>query len=410
MAILRRPGHVIYTGWDRIDVEVLVDGQWYAGELRAWDLPRTAPGQRRCSGHGVRAPATASSGSLSVEFGRSGAMSVVVVILEHVFEKSQNDSHEEPRNRAPRGYAKCVYTSSLEEQAALVDLLRTRPRGMGWTELAAEIRYYGGPQAVLEAIEPDALFPTPARVADLARARDDVRAWAEEGLSFLTIMDDRYPGSIKDIHQAPPFLFTAGELIPVDPAVSVVGSRDASSQGLKMATAVARALVDIDVSVASGLARGIDAAAHRATLKAGGRPVGVVATGLRRQYPAEHRELHADVAEHGLLLSQFWPDAPPQKHNFLMRNATMSGYGIATVVIEAGEHSGARAQARMAVEHGRPVILSDLVVARTQWAAGLLGRPGVHVANGTTDVMRVVEDLLAAPKRVDQVLDSLVAS
>jgi len=96
-----------------------------------------------------------------------------------------------------------------------------------------------------------------------------------------------------------------------------------------------------------------------------------------------------------LVLSQFWPDAPPQKHTFLMRNATMSGYGLATVVVEAGETSGARAQARMAVEHGRQVILTDQVVVRNQWAQKLLGRPGVHVASSVDSVMDAVDQVVA---------------
>lgn len=318
-----------------------------------------------------------------------------------------------PRGAAepPRagGYANAVYTSSPEEQAALVDLLRTRPQGLSWTELTAEIRRHGGPREALDALEPDSLFPTPQRQADRDQARTDVESWAADGLQFLTIVDDRYPGSVRDIHQAPPFLFASGTVLPVDVGVSVVGSRDASPKGLQMAASVATALVQLNVSVISGLAKGVDGAAHRATLAAGGRPVGVIATGLRRQYPAENRELQEEVAAKGLLISQFWPDAPPQKHNFLMRNATMSGYGIATVVIEAGEHSGARAQARMAVEHGRPVVLTDIVVEKTEWAKTLVGRPGVHIARATSDVVDVVTDLLGAPSRVDQALHALVA-
>lgn len=310
---------------------------------------------------------------------------------------------------AGSGYADAVYTSSLEEQAALVDLLRTRPQGKSWVELTAEVRYYGGAREAREVLEPDSLFPAPDRGAEQAQALSDVCAWSKEGLNFLTIVDDRYPGSVRDIHQAPPFLFTLGELVPVDVGVSVVGSRQVSSRGLKMATSVAAALVHLGVSVISGLAKGVDAAAHRATLREGGRPVGVIATGIRKQYPAENGDLQRAVADRGLLISQFWPDAPPQKHNFLMRNATMSGYGIATVVIEAGEHSGARAQARMAVEHGRPVILTDTVLERAEWAKGLEGRPGVHIAASTSDVVEVVKTLLEAPKRVDQVLESLVA-
>jgi DNA processing protein len=95
------------------------------------------------------------------------------------------------------------------------------------------------------------------------------------------------------------------------------------------------------------------------------------------------------------VLSQFWPDAPPQRHTFLMRNATMSGYGLATVVVEAGETSGARAQARIAVEHGRQVILTDRVVGANEWAQKLVGRPGVHVAGSVAAVLDVVEQVEA---------------
>jgi DNA processing protein len=175
----------------------------------------------------------------------------------------------------------------------------------------------------------------------------------------------------------------------------VVGSRAASADGLRIAANVARGLVDRGVTVLSGLAAGIDTAAHRATLDAGGRPVGVIGTGITRSYPAENRALHDEVATHGALVSQFMPDAPPQKHTFPMRNATMSGMGLASVVVEAGEHSGARIQARVAIEHGRPVILSDRVVENTRWGRGLQGRPGVYVASSTAEVMDVVERFIA---------------
>lgn len=306
------------------------------------------------------------------------------------------------------GYAAGVHTSTREEQAWLVTLLRTRPGGKSWIELTTEVRYRGGAEAALDALEPEMLFPSPERQAAYEEALRDVDQWEAEGLTFLTVTDDRYPGAVRDIHQAPPFLFTVGELRHVDVGVSVVGSRNASSTGVKMAGSIATALVNDGISVISGLAKGIDTAAHRATLAAGGRPVGVIGTGIRRQYPAENRELHAAVSDAGLLISQFWPDAPPIQHQFPMRNATMSGYGIATVVVEATEHSGARTQARMAVEHGRPVILSDLVLASTDWAKKLEGRPGVHIASSTADVMSVVRGLRDTSTHVDRLLDSLV--
>ena len=281
---------------------------------------------------------------------------------------------------------------------------------MSWIEITSEVLTHGGPLELAEALSGESLFVTDERQAEMDQARADVGRWAEGGLTMLTIVDDRYPGSVRDIHQAPPFLFAEGQLLSVDIGVSVVGSREVSAQGIKMAAAVAGALADMGVTVISGLAKGVDTTAHRAAIDAGGRPVGLIATGIDRAYPAENRDLHRQVAEHGLLLSQFWPDAPPQRHNFLMRNATMSGYGVATVVIEAGEHSGARAQARMAFEHGRPVILTDMVVNRTEWARALIGRPGVFVASGTEDVVEVVRTLVDEPNQINSVLGALIAS
>ena len=119
-------------------------------------------------------------------------------------------------------------------------------------------------------------------------------------------------------------------------------------------------------------------------------------TGISRAYPAENRGLQEEIAVGGLLLSQFWPDAPPQQRNFPMRNATMSGYGLATIVVEAGEHSGARIQARLAVEHGRPVILTSDVVERNAWAQALATRPGVAVAGSLRAVMASVSPIMSA--------------
>lgn len=186
--------------------------------------------------------------------------------------------------------------------------------------------------------------------------------------------------------------------------------RKASDRGLAIAAGVAHELVARGVTVAAGLALGIDTAAHSAALADGGRTVAVIGTGINKVYPAKNRDLHEEIASHGLLLSQFWPDAPPQKQNFLMRNATMSGYGLATVVVEAGEHSGARAQARIAVEHGRPVILTDLVVGRNDWAQALVGRPGIHVASSLKSVLDAVDQLIAERSAVGAELRRFVSA
>jgi DNA processing protein len=299
--------------------------------------------------------------------------------------------------------------STLEQQAALVALLKTRPEGLSWGDITARVLACGSAEEVQADLSADELFASPEQVVALTEARALVKEWQDEQFEFITILDERYPASVREIHEAPPFLFAAGELRPSDPAVSVVGSRKASERGLSMARELAEALVKREISVIAGLAVGIDTAAHMAALDAGGRTVALIATGIRKQYPAENKGLHRRIEETGLMLSQFWPDAPPQKHTFLMRNATMSGYGLATIVVEAGEHSGARAQARMAVEHGRPVILTDLVVQSTQWGKSYLGRPGVSVASSTSEAMQIVDQIRNEASRIDTALGELVA-
>jgi DNA processing protein len=200
--------------------------------------------------------------------------------------------------------------------------------------------------------------------------------------------------ALREIHQLPPLLFLKGRLEADEVGVSVVGSRNASDRGRSIAAAVARGLAERGIAVISGLAAGIDAAAHQAAVAAGGRPIGVLGTGITRVYPPQHRDLHQEVAATGALVSQFLPDAPPGKHTFPIRNATISGLGRASVVVEAGEHSGSRIQARLAVEHGRPVILTDTVVASTVWGAQLRNRPGVYVASSTPELLSIVDTVV----------------
>jgi DNA processing protein len=283
----------------------------------------------------------------------------------------------------------------LEERTALVALLQTRPAGLRWAEITAEVLEAGSALAVWHRLVPATLMSLPGQPDALESAAHDIDLWARQGSALVCILDGEYPARLRGIHQAPPVLFARGALMPGDCAVSVVGSRQATDRGLVIAAGVARELVSRGVTVVAGLALGIDSAAHRAALADGGRTVAVIGTGINSAYPAENQELQDEISSRGLLLSQFWPDAPPRRQNFLMRNATMSGYGLATIVVEAGEHSGARAQARMALEHGRPVILTDLVADRNEWAQALVGRPGMHVASGLRAVLDVVDQLIA---------------
>lgn len=298
-----------------------------------------------------------------------------------------------------------------EERAALLALLEERPAMLGersgktsWSTIASEVSLRGSALAVWHDVHP----PTPPTLAldgDIVGADDsDLRfkmAWKqlvewEESTYFdvVTVLDAEYPLSLRGIHQVPPLLFVKGQLRADEIGVSVVGARNATHRGRSIAARVAEGLAERGISVISGLAAGIDGAAHEAALKVGGRPIGVLGTGINRVYPASHRELHERVAAVGALVSQFLPDAPPTKQSFPMRNVTMSGLGRASVIVEAGEHSGTRIQARVAVEHGRPVILTDFVVQTTKWGQALKDRPGVYVVGGIGEVMDVVEHVL----------------
>ena len=278
----------------------------------------------------------------------------------------------------------------VAERAALLTLLRTRKKGASWSDVTGDVIEAGSARALLQASQDLTLLGDPRLEQALAEAEAEVRDWGTASLRMLTVVDPDYPERLLGIHQAPPFIFVQGELRRDDPAVSVVGSRKASPLGLQIATKVASALPHDGITVVAGLAAGIDTAAHAAALEVGGRTVAVIGTGIRKTYPAGNKELQQVISERGLVISQFLPDAPPQPHNFPMRNITMSGYGIATVVVEAGEHSGARIQARVAVEHGRPVILTDLVVDQTAWGKEMLGRPDVHVASNTAEILDIV--------------------
>lgn len=234
----------------------------------------------------------------------------------------------------------------------------------------------------------------PAYEQELRQALGDVRTWAAEGFRFTCILDPDYPQQLLTVHQRPPFLLYRGRLDAHDArGVAVVGTRKPTARGLTQAADVARGLAERGTVVVSGLAEGVDTAAHSAALAAGGRTVAVIGTGQRTYYPARNRELQDIIARDHCVLSQFWPDSPPTKTSFPMRNAVMSGYAAATVVIEAAFRSGARMQARLALQHGRPVFLMDSLLEH-EWAREYARRPGCTVVTGPDDVLGQLDEAL----------------
>jgi DNA processing protein len=219
----------------------------------------------------------------------------------------------------------------------------------------------------------------------------------EAGARLTTVLDDDYPVNLRVIYNLAPFLFYRGELHRDDArSVAVVGTRQPSDDGVSRAGAIAEALAKNGVTVLSGLARGIDTAAHMATLDAGGRTIAVIGTGILRTYPKENAELCEVIAERGAVVSQFWPDHPPMRSSFPLRNVVMSGMGQGTVVVEASKTSGAKMQARLAIEHRKRVFLLESLVTDQQWARDYLDRGAVEVRD-VSDIL----DRLRSPEHIE---------
>lgn len=284
-------------------------------------------------------------------------------------------------------------TQTLED-AALIELVRRGRRS--WQLYAELVEEAGSALAVLEreGIQ-EALFG-PTLDASIEAAVSDIQGWRQQGMELLTVLDRRYPENLRAVHDRPPFLFMAGQLQPGDArSVAVIGSRRASGAGIEAAQSIGAQLADAGYTVVSGLAAGIDTAVHRAALAGGHRTVAVVGTGLCHCYPPENAPLQRQIAAQCAVVSQFWPQAPPSRRSFPMRNAVMSGIALGTVIVEASETSGARIQARLALSQGRPVLLWRPLLSQ-QWARELASRPGIHVVASPDHITETIERLTAS--------------
>lgn len=216
----------------------------------------------------------------------------------------------------------------------------------------------------------------PRAAGELAALRETfdagtlLRELAERGISVLTPADGGYPGALREIPDPPPALFVDGEL-PAGEAVAVVGSRKPSPGGLDVARRLGRELAGRGVCVVSGLALGIDAAAHEGALGAGGTTVGVLGCGIDVVYPRNHARLFGEVRGAGAVVSEYYLGEPPLAWRFPARNRIIAGLARVVVVVEAAEKSGALITARHALESGRDV-----------WAVpGPVGYPGCRGSN-----------------------------
>ncbi len=235
--------------------------------------------------------------------------------------------------------------------------------GLGNEGLRRLLQAFGSPEAVLQASTSSlAQYVKPAVARAVANGLDEstlapVSAWLDNPLNrILSIADTEYPQSLLNTADPPLLLYVKGRLDLLNAsALAVVGSRNATAQGLRNAEAFAKSVSDAGLCVVSGMAHGIDAAAHLGGLQGAGSSIAVVGTGLDKVYPAANRELAHRLAQTGAIISEFPLGTPPLPANFPRRNRIISGLSLGCLVVEASLQSGSLITARMALEQGRDV-------------------------------------------------------
>ena len=237
-------------------------------------------------------------------------------------------------------------------------------KGIGAVRLQALIQYFGNLETAWQASESELLSAgLSQRIIDVFVATrhkiDPIQAYEDilkKEIKILTWEDPDYPDKLMNIDQPPPVIYIRGSIKPEDRwAVAIVGTRRVTSYGRQVTEQVSTYLARNGLTVVSGLARGVDGVAHQTTLANNGRTIAVLGSGIDQIYPPEHRQLAEKIIENGAVISDYHPGTPPDAGNFPPRNRIISGLSLATVVVEAGETSGALITATFAAEQGREV-------------------------------------------------------
>lgn len=228
--------------------------------------------------------------------------------------------------------------------------------------------------------------------SDWKIAEREIEQAVELGVDIVTCEDPLYPRNLLNTYDYPPFLYVKGSLRPAEIFVAVVGSRLASVYGRYTTEKISRELAFKKITIVSGLARGIDAAAHRGALAGKGRTIAVLGCGLDIVYPPENKDLAAAVAMQGALVTEFPFGTPPNAPNFPSRNRLISGISLGVVIVEAGEKSGSLITARIAAEQGRSVFAV----------------PGEIGAAGSRGTHRLIKQGAKLIENVDDILEEIL--
>jgi DNA processing protein len=211
------------------------------------------------------------------------------------------------------------------------------------------------------------------------------------GATLVTWNDPLYPVNLRQIHDPPPFLFVHGKLEARDAmAVAVVGSRQVSAYGLRVAREISEGVVRYGVTVVSGMARGTDAQAHWTALRAGGRTIAVLGSGIDVVYPSEHHALFQAISRQGAVVTELMMGTQPDAENFPNRNRIISGLALGTVIIEATQKSGSLITATLAAEQGREVFAVPGAIGERTRGVHRLIREGAKLTERAEDVLEEI--------------------
>lgn len=288
----------------------------------------------------------------------------------------------------------------LNDEQRLDWLRLIRSENVGPRTFRALLNHYGGARAALDAI-PDLArrggAMRPIRVASADEAERELLAARRLGINLVALGEPEYPRGLQATDDAPPLLAVRGRLAMLaEPAVAMVGSRNASAAGMTIAERLARDLGEAGLIVVSGLARGIDAAAHRGSLARG--TVAVLAGGHDRPYPPEHVDLLAAIVEHGAAVSEMPLGWTPRGRDFPRRNRLIAGLVFGVVVVEAARRSGSLITARRALDYGREVfaVPGSPLDPRAEGTNELL-KQGATLVSSAQDVIAALSPLIERP-------------
>lgn len=286
-------------------------------------------------------------------------------------------------------------------------------RGLDDAAMVRLVEAFGSAEAVLAASPREleqavGLDPAMARAVRApldGETRRNIAAEAQAldrgGIAVVTCLDPAYPPRLRMIPDPPPLLAMTGALQPGDElAVAVVGTRDPTPAGRLVAQQLARALASAGLTVVSGLARGVDGAAHRGALEANGRTLAVLGCGIDQTYPAQHRALRRQIEARGAVLSELPWGAAPLAHHFPRRNRIISGLSVGVLVTEAAARSGSLITARLAAEQGREVfaVPGPIHVEQSRGPNGLI-KQGAKLVERVEDILEELLPQLEAPAR-----------